>query len=91
MGLMAGGLLTCLPGGGPGMPYEDGRPHATRRMDAEDHGVVLRHGGGPRQCDTLGARDVWVYESEGAYYMHYDAAGPEGWLCALATSKDLLH
>jgi hypothetical protein len=60
-------------------------------MDAEDYGVVLKHGDGPRQCDTLGARDVWVYESEGTYYMHYDAAGPEGWLCALATSKDLIH
>jgi predicted GH43/DUF377 family glycosyl hydrolase len=90
-GLVASGLLTCASGGGQGVPYEDGRPHATRRMDAQDHGVVLRHGDGPRQCDTLGARDVWVYESEGAYYMHYDAAGPEGWLCALATSKDLLH
>ncbi len=90
-GLLAGGLLTCAPGGGQNMPYEDGRPHATQRMDAEDHGVVLRHGDGPRQCDTLGARDVWVYESEGAYYMHYDAAGPQGWLCALATSQDLLH
>lgn len=24
------------------------------------------------------------------YYMHYDAAGPKGWLAALATSKDLI-
>jgi predicted GH43/DUF377 family glycosyl hydrolase len=71
--------------------YEDGRPQAPRRMDAEDYGVVLRHGDGPRQCDTLGARDVWVYESGGIYYMHYDAAGPTGWLAALATSKDLVH
>ena len=53
IGLVAVGLLTCAPGWGQGMPYEDGRPHATQRMDAEDHGVVLRHGDGPRQCDTL--------------------------------------
>jgi len=70
--------------------YSDGRPSATLRMDAKDHGIVLRHGDGPDRCDTLGARDVWVYEDNGTYYMHYDAAGPKGWLCSLATSKDLL-
>jgi|TARA_B110000483_G_scaffold217025_1_gene269086 hypothetical protein len=31
-----------------------------------------------------------VYEDKGTYYMHYDAAGPTGWLCSLATSKDML-
>jgi predicted GH43/DUF377 family glycosyl hydrolase len=72
-------------------PYEDGRPQARLRLNAEDHGVVLKHGGGPRGCDDLGARDVWVYESGGTYHMHYDAAGALGWLCALATSKDLIH
>jgi predicted GH43/DUF377 family glycosyl hydrolase len=71
--------------------YEDGRPQATLRLEAEDYGVVLRHGDGPKQCDIYGARDVWVYEHESVYYMHYDAAGPTGWLCALATSTDLVH
>ena len=71
--------------------YRDGRPVATLRMDAKDHGIVLRYGDGPNQCDSLGARDVWVFESDGTYYMHYDAAGPKGWLCALAVSKDLLN
>ena len=71
--------------------YEDGRPNATRRLDARDYGVVLRHGGGPKECDAMGARDVWVWESGGTYYMHYDAAGETGWLCSLATSKDLTH
>ena len=71
--------------------YDDGRPAAKLRLDAVDHGVVLRHGDGPGQCDILGARDVWVYEADGTYYMHYDAAGPKGWLAALATSKDLIH
>jgi lysophospholipase L1-like esterase/predicted GH43/DUF377 family glycosyl hydrolase len=49
----------------------------------------MRHGGGPQECDKYGARDVWVFEHGGTYYMHYDAAGPTGWLCALATSTDL--
>jgi len=70
--------------------YRDGRPAATLRMNAKDHGVVLRHGDGPDKCDILGARDVWVFEADGTYYMHYDAAGPKGWLCSLATSKDLV-
>jgi predicted GH43/DUF377 family glycosyl hydrolase len=75
----------------PLIPYEDGRPQATLRMPAQDYGVVLRHGGGPQDCDQYGARDVWVFVAKGTYYMHYDAAGPTGWLCALATSTDLLH
>jgi len=71
--------------------YRDGRPATKFRLDAVDHGAVLRHGDGPNQCDIHGARDVWGYESDGTYYMHYDAAGPKGWLAALATSKDLIH
>lgn len=70
--------------------YSDGRPAATLRMDAKDQGIVLRYGDGPNQCDILGARDVWVFEYGGTYYMHYDAAGPKGWLCSLAESKDLI-
>ena len=72
-------------------PYRDGRPTAHLRLDAHDQGVVLHHGGGPRECDLYGARDVWVWQWKGLYYMHYDAAGPTGWLCALATSKDAVH
>ena len=52
---------------------------------------MLRHGGGPANCDVLGARDVWVWQHDGTYYMHYDGAGPKGWLACLATSKDLVH
>ncbi len=70
-------------------PYADGRPAASLRMSAQDAGIVLRHG--PEDFDRLGARDVWVFRSEGHYYMTYDAAGPTGWLCALAHSSDLLH
>jgi hypothetical protein len=71
--------------------YSDGRPAASWRLDATDQGVVLRHGDGPGQCDRLGARDVWVYRAGDTYYLHYDAAGPKGWLCSLATSPDLVH
>ena len=31
--------------------YSDGRPAATLRMDAKDHGIVLRYGDGPDKCD----------------------------------------
>lgn len=71
--------------------YADGRPAAKYRLDAEDAGVVLRHGDGPGDCDYLGARDVWVWEDHGTYYLHYDGAGPKGWLACLATSRDLIH
>jgi predicted GH43/DUF377 family glycosyl hydrolase len=72
------------------MKYPDGRPVAVLRVEAKDQGVVLKHGDGPDQCDMLGARDVWVYESDGTYYMHYDGAGPKGWLCCLAVSTNLV-
>ena len=75
----------------PVTPYKDGRPTSEYRLNALDAGVVLRHGDGPGRCDYLGARDLWAFESRGTYYMNYDAAGPSGWLAALATSKDLIH
>jgi predicted GH43/DUF377 family glycosyl hydrolase len=71
--------------------YRDGRPEARLRMEARDYGIVLKHGDGPDSCDYYGARDVWVFEANGMFYMHYDAAGPTGWLCALVTSHDLIH
>jgi predicted GH43/DUF377 family glycosyl hydrolase len=71
--------------------YPDGRPVATLRYDAEDQGIVLPYGHGPGNCDKYGARDVWVFEHGGLFYMHYDAAGETGWLTALATSRDLIH
>lgn len=71
--------------------YPDGRPTARYRLEARDAGVVLRHGNGPGESDRLGARDVWVWESGGRYFMHYDGAGPRGWLACLATSADLTH
>ena len=72
-------------------PYSDGRPTAHYRLDAKDQGIVLKYGDGPDSCDYLGARDIWVFENKGSYYMHYDGSGPEGWLACLATSKDGVH
>jgi hypothetical protein len=57
-------------------------------MDCADAGVVLRHGA---PFDNIGARDVIVWSDGPRYYMHYDAAGPTGWLVALAESDDLVH
>jgi len=52
--------------------YSDHRPSAKYRLEAKDHGVVFRHGAGPCRCDVLGARDVWVYESNGTtWHMFY--------------------
>ncbi len=75
----------------PPPAYRDGRPAAALRLEAKDHGVVLRYGDGPGKCDMLGARDPWVFAAGGTYYLHYDAAGPQGWLCSLAVSRDLLN
>lgn len=72
-------------------PYSDSRPMTFLRMDAKDTGIVLKYGDGPDSCDILGARDIWVFESGGKYYMHYDDAGSKGWLCCLAESTDLIN
>ncbi|HEX4266012.1 MAG TPA: hypothetical protein VH597_16880 [Verrucomicrobiae bacterium] len=69
--------------------YADGRPAAKYRLEAQDSGPVFKHGLGPGQCDYLGARDVWVWENQGTYFMHYDGAGLKGWLTCLATSSNL--
>ncbi len=72
-------------------PYRDGRPSAALRLAARDHGIVLRYGDGPERCDHLGAREAIVFQSGDTYYLHYDGAGPRGWLACLATSRDLVH
>ena len=83
---------TAITGFGiPPVAYVDGRPQASLRMEAKDQDVILKHGGGPGDCDRLGAREAIVFEDKGVYYLHYDGAGPKGWLASLATSKDLIH
>jgi predicted GH43/DUF377 family glycosyl hydrolase len=71
--------------------YPDGRPATTLRMDATDSGPFIRHGSGPNRCDYLGCREAICFKVGDTYYLHYDGAGPTGWLACLATSKDLQH
>ena len=74
------------------LKYRDNRPVCRKRMEALDEGVVLHYGNGPDSCDMLGARDLWVFKAnDSVFCMHYDAAGPKGWLASLATSKDLVN
>src|ERR1700722_19542926 len=70
--------------------YPDGRPHAELRVEAKDEGVIIKHGGGPGDCDIGGARDVTVVKDKGTYYLQYDGAGKKGWFTCQATSKDLV-
>ena len=70
--------------------YTDGRPSCRWRLEAQDQGLVFAYGHGPKNCDVLGAREAWVFEHGGLYYMTYDGAGPKGWLACLATSRDLV-
>lgn len=69
--------------------YSDNRPSANYRLNAEDVGIIFKHGSGPDSCDYLGARDIWVWKYKNTYFMHYDGAGPKGWITCLAVSKDL--
>jgi predicted GH43/DUF377 family glycosyl hydrolase len=71
--------------------YADGRPAATMRLDAQGAEPIIRHGDGPNRCDYLGAREAIAFQAGDTYYLHYDGAGPRGWLACLATSKDLHH
>jgi len=71
--------------------YQDNRPSVKFRLEAKDAGIVYKHGQGPDSCDYIGARDIWVWEDKGTFYMHYDGAGPKGWLACLAVSKDLTN
>jgi predicted GH43/DUF377 family glycosyl hydrolase len=83
--------MTGLVFGIPPTTYVDGRPQAHLWLKAKDQGIVLRHGGGLDDCDQLGAREAIVFKDKDVYYLHYDGAGPKGWLACLATSKDLVH
>jgi predicted GH43/DUF377 family glycosyl hydrolase len=69
--------------------YPDKRPPVKYYVNAIDAGIIFKHGTGPDSCDVYGARDVWVWENQRTFYMHYDGAGPKGWLSCLAVSEDL--
>jgi predicted GH43/DUF377 family glycosyl hydrolase len=69
----------------------DDRSVATKRMEAQDVGVVLKHGDGPDGCDRLGAREAQIFTDGKRFYLHYDGAGPDGWTACLAVSDDLVN
>jgi predicted GH43/DUF377 family glycosyl hydrolase len=69
--------------------YIDDRPYPSSRVVCVDDGVVLKHGNGPDNCDTYGAREAIVNKSHGIYYLFYDGCGNAGWVACLAESKDL--
>jgi predicted GH43/DUF377 family glycosyl hydrolase len=88
-GFVSGGPSGCAwfrPGS-----YPDSRATTTRRLPAVDAARILRHGAGPNQCDYLGAREAICFRAGDTYYLHYDGAGPTGWIACLATSNDLVH
>ena len=80
-----------VPITGSAKPYKDGRPAAKYCLDAVDYSRILRHGDGPGECDKNGAREAIVFKWKSTYHLHYDGAGPQGWLACLATSKDLTN
>lgn len=72
------------------IPYCDGRTTCEIRLDAVDTGIVFEYGHAPDQSDYLGAREPWIFEHEGLFYMTYDGAGRDAWLACLATSRNLV-
>lgn len=69
--------------------YSDGRPTANLRLEAQDSGVIFKHGESPDGADAGGAREASVVWHEGVYHLFYDGARPGvGWLACLATSRD---
>ena len=69
--------------------YPDGHPSAMLPLNANEQGIVLKYGEGPGGCDRLNAYDVWMFESAGQHHIHYDGAGPKGWLYCPATTANL--
>lgn len=85
------GLLAEQSARTPVTSYPDGRPVARLRLNATDAGPIIHYGTGPNRCDYLGAREAICFRAGDTYYLHYDGAGPQGWLACLAVSKDLKH
>jgi len=51
-------------------------PAATQRTearyDATDAGVIIRHGDGPDNSDTMGMREPSIVQEDGKFYLFYD-------------------
>ncbi len=72
------------------MAYLDGRAYTDNRIEADDYGIVLRHG--ELDYDGYGIREPVVFEHEGKYFLHYDGSDEQtGWSCYLAVSDDLIN
>jgi len=71
--------------------YSDARPSASWRLPAADDGVILTHGNAPGGTDIKGARDSFIYEENGTYYMTYDGADNNYWGSNMTTSTDLVN
>ena len=72
--------------------YPDGRPSAKYRMEAKDQGIIIKHGGGPKDCDTYGMRQAMINKENDVYHLFYDATSKAGvWCVCLTTSGDLVR
>lgn len=69
--------------------YSDGRPSPSWRLPAVDDSVVLNYNN--NSSDIKGARDAFIYEENGTYYMTYDGVGQNNWTVNEATSTDLIN
>lgn len=86
---------TALLGGAVALPHATAQaaasPPPTVRLPVVDQGRVLLHGSALDGADSLGAREAIVFsdpQEPGRLLMHYDGAGPKGWLACLAESTD---
>jgi hypothetical protein len=85
------GGTAALPHPGSASAQAAASAPPTLRLPVIDGGPVLRHGSAPDGSDSLGAREAIVFsdpEQPGRLLMHYDGAGPLGWLACLAESTD---
>ena len=85
----------AFAGGALALPRANGQaaasPPPSLRLPVIDRGPVLKHGTAPGGVDRLGAREAIVFKDPaepGRLLMHYDGAGPQGWLACLADSTD---
>ncbi|MFN2537548.1 MAG: twin-arginine translocation signal domain-containing protein [Mycobacteriales bacterium] len=87
---LAGGAVALPQAGSASAQTPASKPPALR-LPVIDRGRVLLHGSAPDGADRLGAREAIAFTdpaAPGRLLMHYDGAGPAGWLACLAESTD---
>ena len=85
------GGAAALPQAGEASAQAPASAPPVVRLPVIDRGRVLVHGTAPDGADSFGAREAIVFpdpEDTGRLLMHYDGAGPRGWLACLAESTD---